>query len=279
MTRFGIALDPELELPIGATARLIESLGVDYLATGEHMSFRRATGNGFITLSIAAGATTRIGLVSSITLLPLYPALVAAKMAAELARHSGGRFELGVGAGGDFPPEFDACGIPLPQRQARADEALEVLRRLWREERVTFSGRFTTLDDIALTPRPTPPPPVWVAGRKQRAMARAARHGDVWMPYMYTLAQLARSVETVREMAHENGRDPSSIAMGLYTTVCLGDSRGPRSTVWRRSSARPTGATCAPLSRRPSSPARRRTASRSCASGWQPASSASSSRR
>ncbi len=88
---------------IEESARRIEALGFDYLASGEHVAFHVPTPNNFISLSVAAGATDRIGLVSAITLLPLYPAVLAAKLGAALDVASGGRFVMGVGVGGRKP--------------------------------------------------------------------------------------------------------------------------------------------------------------------------------
>ena len=88
------------------------------------MFFHGPTPNAFVQLAAAAAVTSRIGLVSSISLLPLYPAALAAKMAVALDRVSHGRFELGVGAGGEFPPEFAAVGVDLADRFRRLDEGL-----------------------------------------------------------------------------------------------------------------------------------------------------------
>ena len=111
------------------------------------------------------------------TLLPVYPMVLAAKMAATLDLVSHGRFELGVGVGGEYPPEFAASGVPAAGRGARADEALAVLVRLLSGERVTAEGQFGSLRDLRLDPPPVqrPRPPLWVGGRKMPAMRRAAR--------------------------------------------------------------------------------------------------------
>jgi probable F420-dependent oxidoreductase len=211
------------ELPVAETARRIEALGYDYVAVGEHIVFPTATTNTFIALAVAAGATSRVRLVSGIALLPLYPAALAAKLTAELARQSGDRFELGVGLGGEFPAEYEACGVDVAERVPRTEEALEVIRRLLSEERVTFAGRFTTLTDVTLIPRPSRPVPVWLGGRKERAMRRAARLADVWMPYLYTPEQFARSMATVREEAVAAGRAADSVDGGLLSFTVVGD--------------------------------------------------------
>ena len=91
-------------------ARRAEELGFDYLGCGEHVMFHGPVGNTFISLSVAAGATQKIKLISSIVLLPLYPAALVAKMGSALDVASNGRYNFGVGIGGEFPKEFEACG-------------------------------------------------------------------------------------------------------------------------------------------------------------------------
>lgn len=192
---------------VAEQAQQIEQLGYDYATTGEHVFFYVPTSNAFISLAVAAGATTRLELMSSITLLPLYPAVLAAKMTAALSVASGGRFHLGVGVGGEFPREFVAAGVPVSERGARTDEALEVMARLFVEDDVHHDGRFTKLEGVTLEPKPAAPPPVWVSGRKEAAWRRTARFGDGWLPYMYTPEMLAESIERIGEMRAETPRN------------------------------------------------------------------------
>ena len=153
-------------------ARQVEELGYDFLGCGEHVMFYTPVANTFISLSVAAGATKKIKLLSSVVLLPLYPAAIVAKMGAALDVASGGRYNFGVGIGGEFPKEFEACGVPVKQRGSRTNEALEVITKLWTEKNVTFKGKYTTLNEVSIEPAPAqkPHPPIWVAGRKEPAM-------------------------------------------------------------------------------------------------------------
>src|SRR5215210_7769861 len=131
---------------IAESARHFEELGYDYITCGEHVSFNVPTSNSFISLSVAAGATTRIKLMSTIALVPLYPAALLAKLGAALDVASGGRFNLGVGVGGEMPKEFKACGVPVHERGARTNEALEIIRLLWSTDEAAFSGRFNSFE-------------------------------------------------------------------------------------------------------------------------------------
>jgi probable F420-dependent oxidoreductase len=203
---------------VATEARAAEAAGYDGLATGEHLFFHSPHPNGFVSLAAAAGATERIRLLSALTVVPLYPAALAAKLATTLDRVSGGRFDLGVGVGGEHPPEFVAAGVEVTERGARADEALELFRALWAGGPVDFDGRFTKVPGLALDPGPVQPggPPIWLGGRRPAAIRRAGRFADVWMPYMYTPEQLARSLAEVREAAEATGRDPATVRGAVF---------------------------------------------------------------
>ncbi|MFP6682403.1 MAG: LLM class flavin-dependent oxidoreductase [Gammaproteobacteria bacterium] len=203
---------------VAAVAQRIESLGFEILCCGEHVTFHGDSANGIVSLSVAAGATKNIKLMSAITLLPLYPPALLAKMLAALDIASDGRFILGVGVGGENPKEFEACSVPVKQRGSRTDDCLEVLKRVWTETNVSYKGRYTTLDDFSLKPLPIqkPHPPIWISGRKEVAMRRAAHYGDGWLPYMYTPEQLADSIEKITAYGDKIGRDLSGFKPGLF---------------------------------------------------------------
>lgn len=211
---------------VAANAGQAEALGYDFLSTGEHVFFYGPVGNGLISLAAAAGATRRIKLMSTITLVPLYPPALLAKQTAALDVVSGGRFHLGVGVGGEFAKEFEACGIPLGERGARTNEALEVITRLWTEDDVTFAGRFTRLPGVTLNPKPTqkPHPPIWISGRSDAAMRRCAAYGSGWLPYMYTPEKLSQSLQTIARYADDAGR-AQPIQPGLFIFFAVHEDR------------------------------------------------------
>ena len=198
-------------------AQELEAAGFDYATAGEHVSFNVPAGNSFISLAVAAGATSRIKLMSTIVLAPLYPPALLAKLGAALDVASGGRYHLGVGIGGEIPAEFRACGIAVGERGARTNEALEIIRLLWSTDRADFSGRFNEFDGVTISPRRDPPPPIWVSGRAEAAMRRAARFGDGWLPYMYTPEMLADSMSTIASM-RERG---DAVRAGLFIWGCV----------------------------------------------------------
>jgi len=217
--RSGVMIgQPEAPGGLAAEARRAEQLGFDLLASGEHVFFHGPTSNAFLTLAAAAAVTERIRLLSALTILPLYPMALAAKMAATLDLISGGRFDLGVGVGGEYPPEFAASGVPVAGRGARTDEALAVMLRLLAGEQVTAEGGFGSVQDLRLEPPPVqrPHPPIWVGGRKTPAMRRAGRFADVWMPYMVSPQSFARTLAGARTFAEQAGRPAGSLTGALF---------------------------------------------------------------
>jgi len=216
-------------LDVGETvrqARWMENLGYEYFSVGEH--FMRGDPPGpthaaLPVLAVAAGATDQMRVLSSIILTPFYHPLFLARTAATLDAASGGRLTLGVGVGGEFPVEFEAAGLRVNQRGRRTDECLEVMRKLWTGEKVTFSGRHFQLTDAMINPLPVqkPNPPVWVSGRRDAAMARAAKFGDGWMPYFYDAPRYRDSVEKIKSFAAEAGRDISGFQWAHFPYIAI----------------------------------------------------------
>ena len=218
-----------LALDVGETvrqARWMEDLGYEYFSVGEH--FMRGDPPGpthaaLPVLAVAAGATDQMRVLSSIILTPFYHPLFLARTAATLDAASGGRLTLGVGVGGEFPVEFEAAGLRVNQRGRRTDECLEVMRKLWTGEKVTFSGRHFQLTDAMINPTPVqkPNPPVWVSGRRDAAMARAAKFGDGWMPYFYDAPRYRDSVGKIKGFAAEAGRDISGFQWAHFPYIAI----------------------------------------------------------
>jgi len=215
-----------------ASARKIEAAGLEFVHSGEHLLFHHGGSmNAFISLAAAAAVTARVRLVTTITYVPLYQPAILGWLATSLDHISNGRFEMGVGVGGEYPTAFELAGVDVHQRGARTDEALQMLGRLWSEDRVTFKGRFNHFHDVSWSPRPVQRRlPIWIGGRKESAIRRAARFGDGWLPYMYSVERLADSIRAVREDAERFDRDPDSVRMGvlLFVTVYPESGRARR---------------------------------------------------
>ena len=165
---FGAAAIPE---PDRDWLAAVERLPVESVWQGGHLLPPSPTGEAITRLALMTAWTERVRVGTSVLLLPLYHPVVAAKQLADLDSRSGGRVCVGVGVGGEFRGEFEAVGVPLGERGARTDEAMQVLRTLWRGGPVTYHGKFFTFDDVELRPvrppgadapamRPGGPPPL-----------------------------------------------------------------------------------------------------------------------
>jgi alkanesulfonate monooxygenase SsuD/methylene tetrahydromethanopterin reductase-like flavin-dependent oxidoreductase (luciferase family) len=157
-----------------------EALGYDavYL-TEHHFTEDDWAPSPLILLSAIAARTARIRLGTNVGLLPFYHPVRLAEDGAVLDILSGGRYEFQFGLG-YRPEEFAAYGMEMKQRSRRADEMLEIIRRLWEGETVTFKGKYFSCENVRLTPRPVqqPRPPMIVGGFAPNAVKRAARMAD-----------------------------------------------------------------------------------------------------
>jgi probable F420-dependent oxidoreductase len=184
-----------------AVAEAAEELGYDSIWAGEHLSFHNPILDPTVALSTFAARTERIAIGAGVVLLPLrHPSLVA-KAFASLDWISGGRVILGVGAGGEGGKDFEAAGVPIRERGARADEALAALRELFAGGSGSFSGRFFAFADVAIEPNASPP--VWVGGRSPAAIRRAGTLGDGWMPIWVSAERLAAGLTEARAHGRE----------------------------------------------------------------------------
>lgn len=216
--RCGLVLTALGRTPALRLAGRAEALGFDSLWVGDHVSFHVPIPDSLTLLAFAAAATERVLLGTAVYLLPLRHPTLAAKSAAMLDVLSGGRLVLGVGVGGEFPPEFEAVGVPVRERGARTDEAIPLLRRLWQEDGVVHAGRHFRFGPISLDPKPAQPegPPLWVGGRSPAAMRRAGRLGDGYVSTMTSAARYRSNLETIAQHARQAGRTPLAFGTGAF---------------------------------------------------------------
>ena len=200
-----------------ADVERLEALGIDSLWSAGHLANGRPVPEAVVGAALLAGQTERVKIGTAVLLAPLYHPVIVAKQFAELDRATGGRMMLGVGVGGEYPDEFQALQTPVTERGARTDEAIGVLKRLWSGEAVGNDGPTWPFDPIRIDPPPVQPggPPVIVAGRKAPAMRRAAASGDGWMPFLYSPAQYAASVESVREPCRHDRARPRRLRLDV----------------------------------------------------------------
>ncbi len=136
-------------------------------------------------------------------------------------------FGVGVGERDLRPQEYAIAGVPIAQRGAITDEYLGLLRRLWTESAVTHEGQFFRCQEITVEPKPVRQGriPMWIGGKAEGSLRRAATYGDGWLPTLLTPADYQSLWATLGEYLHAAGRDPASLAGGLYTFAAIGPSR------------------------------------------------------
>ncbi|HMH90070.1 MAG TPA: LLM class F420-dependent oxidoreductase [Streptosporangiaceae bacterium] len=158
-------------------------------------------------------AVTRLELVTGIIILPQRQTVLVAKQAAEVDLLAEGRFRLGIGLGWNRV-EYEALGKDFASRGRRADEQVELLRRLWTERSVTFDGAGEKVTGAGLAPLPVQRPiPVWFGAQSPAAYRRAGRLGDGWFPLVRPGPDLDAARAIVEQAAVEAGRDPAAIGM------------------------------------------------------------------
>ena len=190
----------------------------------------------FVTLGFLAAVTKTIRLSTGILIAPQRQTGLIAKQAAEVDILSRGRLRLGIGVGWNHV-EYEALGEEWTTRGARQAEQVEVLRRLWCEELVTFSGRFHNLKDVSIVPRPVQRPiPIWFGGSSDAVLARAARLGDGWMPIMAPDAQAEEKLGMLREQLKSFGRDTAKFGIEAWLRMRDPDPQGWAAAAdgWRR---------------------------------------------
>ena len=159
------------------------------------------------TMAALAGATQRLKFGMNAVVASLRDPLLLAKQCATIDWLSNGRLLPVFGVGSDAAPEFRATGRDPKERGKRADEALELCRRLWSEERVTFRGEFYRYEDASISPRPIQQPlPLWIGGSSPAAIRRTVRLGTGWLAGIQTPAQVKPVVAAIRLHGAEMGR-------------------------------------------------------------------------
>jgi probable F420-dependent oxidoreductase len=231
----GLAHDRELLLPV---ARAAEQAGLDSLWATDHILIpadRRSTypyghsgtevalSPGFqwlepiTTLGVVAGATERIGLGTSVLVLPYRnPVVLAAQLASLDVLAGPDRLVLGVGVGW-MTEEFDAVGVPRAERGARTDEHIAVLRHLWAGQERAFEGAFTRFDAATIATQPATPggPPILVGGNSDAALRRAARLGDGWHGFDVPPEDMPATAARLARHAEAAGRDAAALELSV----------------------------------------------------------------
>lgn len=206
----------------GDDPRRLEELGYDSAWAGEHILFHFPTNDALIEMAAVAAQTTTLKIGSGVYLLPLRHPVPSAKAIATLDHVARGRVILGVGVGGEYPKEFEACGVPINERGRRTDESIDILRLLWTEDHVSYHGRIFQIDDVTMRPKPVQAHiPIWIGGRSEAALRRAARRADGYLPYLVSVRRFRENREKLIAYAGELGRDLSGFTWGLHIFVTV----------------------------------------------------------
>jgi alkanesulfonate monooxygenase SsuD/methylene tetrahydromethanopterin reductase-like flavin-dependent oxidoreductase (luciferase family) len=231
--RVGIQL-PEVERLVGwpeyaAMARAAEAGGFDSIWVGDHALYRDTRGERgpwdcWTLLAALAAVTERVDLGPLVAATAFRPPALLARAAAATQEVSGGRLVLGLGAGWNAV-EFEALGLPFDRPVARFAEAFEIVCRLLAGERVTYAGRFYSVDDAVVLPRPERPPKLMVGANGPRILGIALPHVDTWNTwhtrYGNAVEGFAEHNSWVSEQAERAGRDPAEVERSACVLVQL----------------------------------------------------------
>ena len=234
-------------------AQAVEAMGYDFLEAPDHVlgvnaasrpdwDMSRNTSadlfhDPFVLFGFLAGCTSKLGFSTGVLILPQRQTVLVAKQAACLDVLCGGRFRLGIGVGWN-EVEFVGLNENFRNRGRRSEEQVQVMQALWAQEHVTFKGKYHTIDDAGINPRPASGRvPVWFGGHHDATLPRIAKWGDGWMPNAYPPDQAALEVfEKLRALTREAGRDPAGDRHRGVDVVRFRHAGGLAQARWRSGS-------------------------------------------
>jgi probable F420-dependent oxidoreductase len=165
-----------------------------------------------VGMSWAAAATTKIEIGTSVLILPQRNPVVLAKQLSTLDEFSGGRVALGVGVGW-AREEYAAIGVDWTRRGACADEYIEAMRALWRNDSSTYLGRSVSFTDAYMYPKPVRDIPILIGGESAAALRRIARMGDGWFAFNLQVEQAKQRILHLKDLTRAQGRDPAALRL------------------------------------------------------------------
>jgi probable F420-dependent oxidoreductase len=231
-------------------AQSVQGLGYDFLVAADHVvgsepaahpelervyPIENLLHEPFALFAFVAGVAPRLGLLTSVIILPQRQTVLAAKQAAEVDVLTGGRFRFGVGIGWN-PVEFEALGMSFANRARRFEEQIAVMRRLWTERVVTFEGRYHTLRAAGINPQPVQRPlPIWIGASAEAAVKRACTIAEGYLPLRPLDGGWAATIEKVHGWLREAGRDPAGFGIEGRLDASAGTPDDWRKTaeMWR----------------------------------------------
>jgi probable F420-dependent oxidoreductase len=219
-------------------AQTAEELGYSHVLAYEHVlgvnperaadwdgpyDFKNPFQSPFLLFSFMAAVTHSLEFTTGILILPQRQTVLAAKQAATLDVLSMGRLRLGIGIGWN-KPEYIALGENFHDRGQRIEEQVSLMRELWTQPLVTFSGRWHNVPDVGINPLPIQRPiPIWFGGHADQVLRRTAMIGDGWIPGFRTAVEASAALAKLEQYLTQAGRTPTSIGIEARILYADGD--------------------------------------------------------
>jgi probable F420-dependent oxidoreductase len=229
-----IGADPDVVARFATTA---ESLGYDHLIAYDHVlgagTASRPDWSGpytsesmfhepFVLFGYLGAITSTLELVTAVIILPQRQTALVAKQASSLDVLTRGRLRLGIGTGWNAV-EYEALGESFTNRGARSEEQIDVMRKLWADDVISYEGKWHTITDAGLNPLPARQIPIWLGGMAPQVIDRVARLADGWFPFFNQ--GLEEQLKKVHEGATAAGRNPDDIGIEVITPLGNADGK------------------------------------------------------
>lgn len=228
---------------IKAYAQGVEAMGITHLLIYDHVlgadpdregGFRGpydkdvAFHEPFTTFAFIAGVTDKIDLITTVMILPQRQTVLAAKQAAEVALLSNNRFKLGIGVGWN---ELEYVGLneTFNNRGRRQEEQVDVMRKLWSEDSLDYTGEYHRIDKASINPRPSKTIPIWFGGSAPALLDRVARLGDGWIPLMGANDKAKACIDTIKQT-----RKAAGLSFANFGIQAQAQYAGGSSERWRK---------------------------------------------
>ena len=221
-------------------AQTLEGMGFDYIQAPDHVLGGNPAGHKdkarvgtsvtayhdpFVLFSFIAGCTNKIGFAPGVLILAQRQAVLVAKQSASLDELSNGRLRLGIGVGWN-ELEFTGLNENFKHRGTRSEEQVQVMQALWANDHVDFKGKYHTIDDSGINPRPkSGRVPVWFGGHVDATLERTAKWGDGWMPLAYPADDSAlKAFDKLRGLVAAAGRSMDDVGIEVWLSLGSDDT-------------------------------------------------------
>jgi probable F420-dependent oxidoreductase len=206
----------------------VQDLGYQHLVSGDHVlganpagypgwrspyTHRTVFHEPFVLFGFIAGVAPQLGLMTGVVVLPQRQAVLVAKQAAEVDVMTGGRFRLGLGIGWNAV-EYEGLGMSFKDRGRRFEEQIDLMRRLWTAESLSYEGAHHSVTSAGICPLPIQRPiPIWIGARSEAGVKRATRIADGYTPFQPLGASYQETMDKIHGWLREAGRDPASFGI------------------------------------------------------------------